>query len=555
MLRQIYIFYNQKEIFSHTLALALGPEELKKVMEIVEPYMILPTPGQTLHRPISRFQIFHRSYGNTYFLIIVDLTDSLDYVNDILLEIINKFKDLFPNPEDLKELSSEKSEFIKTIYQAQKDLHSKIAIIGPTNSGKTTLYNLLKSGQERKIMDFANASIYEIENLNFDIWNFVLKDNFSLLWPKFLGGSDLIILVFDSKDYGPKLIQYFINLKESHAKYSNFLILANKSDLVSGEQFEEIRSIINITDIKELSLIDSKNALEKINSLIREALKLKKDLPSNFQILIKEAEQLSAEGNFPAATTKYEELINICNESQNFTYLELFQNKIYEIRLKIEKQTEQHKMAASRNTFFPPEQIKFTQKIAVKSLPKTSSGLKTAPERPPMKPIPKPMEKSSPSIKAQIPSQPSKPKKLTLTPEDIKISLKSKIEKIQQIASFESKKVIKKVQQSDIVQKPKEIIQRIQPKELIQKIRSKEQPKPTTIPIEIQEQKTKILSEIELDLKNQLQILIKNKGSDLSIDLCEFFINEMTEALGIPLTIEDIKLAAEFFYKKESAIW
>jgi len=517
--------------------------------------MILPTPGQTLHRAVSKFQIFHRSYGNTYFLIVVDLSDSFDYINDIFLEIINRFKDLFPNPEDLKESSSEKSEFIKSIYKAQKDLHSKIAIIGPTNSGKTTLYNLLKTGQERKIMDFANAAIYEIDNLSFDIWDFILKDNFSLLWPKFLGGSDLIILIFDSKEYGPKLIQYFINLKDTHAKYSNMLILANKSDLVINEQFEGIKSIIKIGELKQISLIDTKNALDEINSLIREALKLKRELPSNLQILIKEAEQLTAENDFSAAIIKYEELLNISNESQNFTYIEQFQKKINEINLNIQKKTEQHKVAAKQNKFMPPKQIKFTQKVAVKTLPKTNSGVKPTPKIESIKTTPTPLEKISSSIEAQIPSQPSKPKKLSLKPEDIKISLKSKIEKIQQIASTEPKKVIKKLQESDIVQKPKEIIQKIQPKEFIQKMRSKEKPKQETIPIETQEQKTEIITEIGLDLKNQLQKLIKDKGSDLSIDLCEFFIKEMILALGHPITIEDVKLAADYFSKKESAIW
>ena len=553
MLRQIYIFHNQKEIFQHTLALALRPEEMKNIMEIVEPFMILPTPGQTLHRRISKFQIFHRSYGDTYFIIIVDLTDSFDYVNDILLEIINKFKEFFPNPENLKESSSEISAFINFLYEAQKNLHSKIAIIGPTNSGKTTLYNLLKTGQEKKIMDFANAANYVIDNLSFDVWDFVLKDNFSLLWPKFLGGSDLIILVFDSKDYGPKLIEYFIALKESNAKFSNLLILANKSDLVTHVQIDEIKITINNPDIREICLVDPHNALETVKSLIREALKLKTELPSDFQMFINEAENLRAEGNLSAAIIKYEELINLCNESQNFTYTELFQKQINEIRTEIEKKTEQPKIATSGKMFIPPEKIKFTQKVAVKSLPKTISEVKTPPQNKPIKPAPKPMEKTSPSV--QIPSQPTKPKKLTLKPEDIKISLKAKIDKIQQLTSFEPKKVIKRVQQSDIVQKPKEIIQKIQPKEFIQKIYSKEQPKPTTIPREILEQQVEIIANKELDLKNQLKKLIKNKGSDLSIDLCEFFIKEMTEALGEPLTSDDLKLAAEFFFKKESMIW
>ncbi|MFX1339815.1 MAG: hypothetical protein ACFFDK_14475, partial [Promethearchaeota archaeon] len=289
--------------------------------------------------------------------------------------------------------------------------------------------------------------------------------------------------------------------------------------------------------------------------LIREALKLKSVLPSNFQILIREAEQLSAQGNFSAAIIKYEELINICNESQNFTYIEQFQNKIDEIKLIIEKQTKQYRMPTSNKTFMPPEKIKFTQKVAVKSLPEAGPEVKKTTKSISTKSSLKPTEKSKSSIKAQMSGQTSKPRKLSLKPEDIKINLKSKIEKIQQIASIEPKKVIKKVQESDIVQKPKEIIQKIQPKEFIQKILSKEQPKPAPISIKTQEEKTEMIAEKKLALKNQLQQLIKNKGTDLNIDLCEFFIKEMTEASGEPLTIEDIQLAAEIFYKKEKAIW
>ena len=533
MLRQVYIFHNQQEIFRHSLALALGREELKNVMEIIEPYMILPTPGQTLHRPISKFQIFHRSYGNTYFLIVVDLTDSFDYVNEILMKIINNFKDLFSNPEDIKGPSSEKSEFIKTIYSAQKDLHSKITIIGPTNSGKTTLYNLLKSGQERKIKDFANAAIYEIDNLIFDIWDFLLKENFSPMLNKFLGGSDLVILIIDSQDYGPKLIEYFISLIENNARYSKLLLMANKSDLVSKEELEQIKSTINIPNIEDISLIDHTSAKEKLQLLIRKVLKFKRDLPSNFEILMNEAGKLSKENNFSAAIAKYKELIDVCNECQNFTYLDTLQNKLDELNKQREKQIEQRNKVEIRGGFAPPEQIKFTQKVSVKSLPKTSSALKPTPKRVTIKSSPEPLEKRMPLTKSQFISKTPPPRKLTLKPEDIKITLKTKIDKIQK---FEPKKVIQKIQQSDIIQKPKEIIHKIQ-----------EVVKPTTMTDEFEQQK-------ELNSTIELQKLIKNKGNDLNIELCELFVNEMTEALGI-LTIEDLKLAADLFNKKEGALW
>ena len=540
MLRQVFIFHNQKPIFSHTLALALGGEELKQVINIIEPNMILPTPGDTLHRPISKFQIFHRSYGNTYFLIIVDLVDSFEYINDILIKIINKFKEFFAIPEDIMEQNVEKNEFIKFLHFTQKELHSKISIVGPIDSGKTSLYNLLKSGQERKIMDFANASTYEIDNLTFDIWDFILKDNFSLLWPKFIGGSDLIILIFDSKDYGPKLIQYFTNLIENHARYSRMIFFANKSEHISEEELEYIRSSINIQDIKKLSLVDTVKAKEMVEFYLRDVLNLKRALPSNFENLKNEAEKLNLENSISEAISKYEELINICNEYQNFNYLDLFQMKLDQLKVKLEEQHKMQNLMETSKSFAPPEQIKFTKKISVKTLPKASSVLKPASTNVSVKSSPKPIESTLTSTKTQEPTQATNLKKLSLKPEDIKISLKAKIEKIQQIKNFEPKNVNQKIQESDIVRK-------IQPKEIIQKIGPKEVIEPTIIPDEV-------ISEKKFGLHTELQQLIRNKGSDLKIELCEFFINEMTGALDSPLNRDDLKLAAEYFYRIEKNI-
>ncbi|TFG25913.1 MAG: hypothetical protein EU532_11120 [Promethearchaeota archaeon] len=537
MLRQIYIYHNQKPIFSYALALALGGEELKQVIKIIEPNMILPTPGETLHRPLSKFQIFHRSYGNTYFLIIVDLIDSFEYVNDNLIKIINKFKDLFENPEDITEESLEKKDFINFLYFTQKELHSKISIVGPTGSGKTTLYNLMKSGQEKKIMDFANASVYEIDNLGFDIWDFILKDNFSLLWPKFIGGSDLVLLLFDSKDYGPKLIQYFLSLIETHAKYSKMLIIATKSEHISEEELEHIKISVNIPDIKKLSMIKPEIAKNKIENIIRDALNLKKELPSNFEELINEAEKFYLENNISEAITKYEELINICYEYQTFIHLDQFQLKLDTLKNKLEEHRNSQKRLESGTSFMPPEKIRFTKKISVKSLPKSSTILKPSSTESTSQSSPKPQQKAISSSKPQIPDQISKSKKLSLKPEDIKISLKTKIEKIQQIKNIEPKKVIQKIHESDIISK-------IEPRELIQKISSKQESRLKSV-LET------AISQGEMILPLELQKLLLDKGSKLNINLCEFFIKEMTTALDSPLRLEDLKLAADAFYKIE----
>ncbi|GAI92318.1 unnamed protein product, partial [marine sediment metagenome] len=190
MLRQIHIFVGEDCVYNHTYALALAEAELDNVTKIIQSYIEMPIPGKIFHRPVSEhFQIFHKSEGNVLFLFITDLVDSLDYIGPSIENTTKKFKELFPNPRDIKNSNDIKREFVNYLREQQYDLHSKITIIGPTNSGKTLLYTMLKGDDEHAIMNFARASIYMVDNLKFDIWDFALKDNFSLLWSKFIKGS------------------------------------------------------------------------------------------------------------------------------------------------------------------------------------------------------------------------------------------------------------------------------------------------------------------------------------------------------------------------------
>jgi hypothetical protein len=49
-----------------------------------------------------------------------------------------------------------------------------------------------------------------------------------------------------------------------------------------------------------------------------------------------------------------------------------------------------------------------------------------------------------------------------------------------------------------------------------------------------------------------LQKLIEQKGSSLSLKLCEQLISELQKTLSRPLTIEDVDMAADIFVKQES---
>jgi len=296
MLRQIHIFHKNDCIYNHTYALALGDDELNNVIKIIQSYIDMPMIGKTFHRPVSEhFQIFHRSEGDALFLFITDLVDSLEYVGPTIENTINKFSELFPTPEDINKNTSLKREFVDFLREQQYELHSKIAIVGPYNSGKTMLFDMFKSNGVRPIMNFASASTYAIDNLKFDLWDFELKDNFSLLWSKFIQGSDLVILLFDLSNYHLRVINHFLDLQKQESKFSKLLIIGNKRDLVREEDIRIIKNELNISKIEEVSLIDP-GAKEKIKNLISEVLKLKKLLPHNFTELFNEAKKIESEG-------------------------------------------------------------------------------------------------------------------------------------------------------------------------------------------------------------------------------------------------------------------
>ncbi|MHA2288650.1 MAG: hypothetical protein ACXABG_07675, partial [Promethearchaeota archaeon] len=146
MLRQIHIFHKNECIYNHTYALALGDNELNNVIKIIQSYIEMPMIGKTFQRPVSEhFQIFHRSNGEMLFLFITDLVDSLDYVGPTIERTIAKFDELFSSPDEINTSTNLKREYIDFLREQQYELHSKIAIVGPYNSGKTLLFNMFKS--------------------------------------------------------------------------------------------------------------------------------------------------------------------------------------------------------------------------------------------------------------------------------------------------------------------------------------------------------------------------------------------------------------------------
>ncbi|MFO7797421.1 MAG: ADP-ribosylation factor-like protein [Promethearchaeati archaeon] len=488
MLRQIHILYRGERFFTHTFAMALREDDLKNVIEALEVQINSPTSGKILNRSFSELQVFHGGYGDIYFLMIADLVDSIKYMEEILEKAIKKFKDLFPSIEELKKSDSKREEYIDYLYSLQTELHSKITLIGPTNAGKTTLYELLTNREkEREIMNFAKSSLLNLYALKFEVWDFQLKDNFSLLWSKFISGSDLVIFIFDISNYNLKVLDYFLTLKRKESQLSKFLVIANKVDLVSDEEIKKLENELEIDNIEKLSLKDPE-IKQKLISRISDTFNIKKKLPENFEDLIKEAVKFEEEKNLGKSLSKYKELINIANSYQHFSYLKEFQYKANKIEKKIREKAEIRRKIERKKKFAPPKKIEFTKQIKVKELPKNHKGSKEEKDF-----------KNEGLIDDVFFTD-------SLEPDDVKIDL-DKYKEFQ----IEEEKIVEKSYPED---------------------------------------NYKNINEVD-DIPKLLQEMIKSRGSQLSLKLCSKYIEEMKSSLKRDLTIKDLKTAVDFFIKQE----
>ncbi|MFX1376984.1 MAG: GTPase domain-containing protein [Promethearchaeota archaeon] len=517
MLRQLHIFNEKEHIFVKDYAIAFGSEELHTVLETINKYMEMPIPGKTINRKISNFQIFHRGSNGLYFLLVTDLVDSLQYIKEILEEIINKFHDLFPNPLKFKESNEQLNEFSSFLNQIQRDMHSKISIIGPTNAGKTTLYELLRAEDEKTIMDFAKSSTLNINGLAFELWDFQLRDNFSLLWSKFVSGSDLVILIFNLGNYHIKIMNYFLNIQKLESTHSKLLIIGNKRDLVNDEDIKRIKNELNISEFEEISL-NSPDAKLDLQALIKKTLKLKEELPENFEELVKEADGLVNLGNVIQALARYRELVQISITYQDFEHVNLFQQKIQDLSRKLKEQKELRRELTKEMKFEIPKELKFKKKIKVQPLPTSTS---------PIEPI----------IQEEIKKEP------VLPPE----KSSSKLVSFQKLESKPTG--LKLIKPSEIPTKSIKTVEEAKPKE--------EEPKKPELkmPMELfhpHEEISKTIKSPKIsDFAKEAQKIISDKGSSLSLKLCEQLVSDLEESLGRPLTMNDVELAADFFVKQE----
>ena len=162
----------------------------------------------------------------------------------------------------------------------------------------------------------------------------------------------------------------------------------------------------------EISL-NSPDAKSQIQSLIKETIGLREELPQNFEDLVREAESLVNVGNNIQALAKYKELARICAVNRDLERGKIFQTKIDEINEKIIKLTEKRRNIETSIDFDTPKQLKFKKKISVKPLPLSVPAIETLAQEKDIESI---MLDFPEKFFPNMPTMPSKLSKLMLLP-------------------------------------------------------------------------------------------------------------------------------------------
>ena len=165
----------------------------------------------------------------------------------------------------------------------------------------------------------------------------------------------------------------------------------------------------------------------------------------------------------------------------------------------------------------------------VKDLPK-----KDVSPKPPMDYFPKDAPKSSDQNKTPRTNSVPKVKKLKLKPQDIKLNILSNVERESEIDKS--------------VKPPKIQIKKIDIENKLDSIKIPDRFKDISNEVKnLIGSREKVSSSAELNYSSELQKLIQERGSFLNSDLSVQFINEIQKSLGETLTLDDIKIAANYF--------
>ncbi|MHA1518929.1 MAG: hypothetical protein ACTSRK_01980 [Promethearchaeota archaeon] len=409
MLRQVILFYNNEIIFSHHFAQAYSQETINIVLrKKLIGYIEKPTDGETFNKPLFEFQSHFGIFHDVFIVYVTDMSDRPKIIAKEIQRAAAMFLKYFPNPLEIKSPSPEKDEFIKFINETHYYLHPKISLMGPFPFDRQNIMSMLKvsTEPEKSIMNFAVYNQIQIGTLFLDLWNFTEMDNFSPLWNNYIRGSDMILYVINgnAEELDESQLKYFNNLRQREGKYSKAAILLtnSKSDtFITKDGLLSTYPFLERYEIFELDLMEA-DGKDLLITAISKAIGLKQALPLEFKIKLQNANNHVTNREFAEAIELLLQLVQICEEFQEFNFIDIFNKKIEELKVKLKEKNLQDEIEEKK--IRAPKKISFGKFEGIKKLPgvKQLPGVKHLPSDGKILPILPKIKYSADNLKQAI---------------------------------------------------------------------------------------------------------------------------------------------------------
>lgn len=243
------------------------------------------------------------------FIFVVGLMD--DFFGMIKTELTNfktEFFKLFGREIKNKDFDYEELGALNPIIdEMHKNLKPKIAVVGFSGVGKTTIKNLIRQGEiplQHIPTISGDIATIRIGKLEFRLFDFAGQDQFKYLWKGFIQGSNAVLIVTDSTPKNVDKSGFFIDLVNEEVPYARTAVVGNKQDLPSVMKVEEIENILGLKTYPMVA--NSSENRDKMIRIIAEILDmdidsspllsgvLKKDTPmiNDFSNKIQDSERI-----------------------------------------------------------------------------------------------------------------------------------------------------------------------------------------------------------------------------------------------------------------------
>ncbi len=231
----------------------------------------------------------------------------------------NLQKDLKTKIAKLKKtIGSKKKTKREFLYIVKKEGAAQVAIVGPSNSGKSTLLNTLtnaraKTGSYPFVTKFPQPAMMPYEDILIQLIDTSpIDNNFFPPWLKeIVKTADGVLFIFDVT----KPIDYNL-IKEVEKLNKKILLVGNKIDLINNYHFANEEKIIYISCLKRIGLEELKQKIFNLTEIIRVYTKSPAKAP---------------DFNHPFTFKKGSKLIDLAQEihydlAEKFKYARLFKN-------------------------------------------------------------------------------------------------------------------------------------------------------------------------------------------------------------------------------------